>query len=95
MFLIILKENQVKYVHDELEKETINASVLRHTLTYFPDQIRSEISEAVRAARDSNMHVINSQKERLSINSEQIVKLTARDAELSKSISVLQYVVQF
>ncbi len=65
---------------------------MRHTLTYFPDQIRSEISEAVRAARDSNMDVINKQKERLSANSEQIAKLTARDAELSKSISILQYV---
>jgi hypothetical protein len=38
------------------------------------------------------MDVINKQKERLSANSDQIAKLTARDAELSKSISVLQYV---
>ena len=85
-----MKEIQVKNLHDELEKETINASVLRHTLSYFPDQIRSEISEAVRAARESNMDVINKQKEKLSMNTERMIKLTARDAELTKSISVLQ-----
>ena len=64
---------------------------MRHKLKYFPQKIKSEIEEAVNAARESNMIVINQLKERLESTTKRIEKLTARDVELTKSISVLQY----
>ncbi len=84
------KELEVERLHDELETETINASVLRHTLTFFPRQIRTEIHDAVKAARESNTSVINELKVKLESLTKTIEKLTERDNELSKNISVLQ-----
>ena len=43
LLCICVKETERKKMHEELEKETIRSSVLRHQLRTLPGQIRDEI----------------------------------------------------
>ena len=78
-------------MHEELETETIKSSIFRHKLTFFDFDLKKEIFENVKAARDSNMEVINSLKAILEKLNSNIKALNTKDKELTEEINIMKY----
>ncbi|KAL8583839.1 hypothetical protein ACOMHN_040308 [Nucella lapillus] len=83
-------ETERKKMHDELEKETIQSSILRHQLKIMPGQIRDEVMEAVMSARLSNANVLLELQERLKTMTNTITALDRQACDLEHENTVLQ-----
>ncbi|XP_041352717.1 myosin heavy chain, non-muscle-like [Gigantopelta aegis] len=83
-------DNDKKGIQDQLETETIKASVLRHRLLFLPSQIKEEIMESVNSARQLNISSqvdLQGQLETINTN---IVYLGNRQQQLEKENFSLQ-----
>ncbi|XP_030854331.1 interaptin isoform X5 [Strongylocentrotus purpuratus] len=76
-------------LHMMLETETINSSILRHQLQFFPDQIKKEIMAAVESARQSNAEELKSLQNKLQLLNETIEELEELHKKLSKENAIL------
>ncbi|XP_076441588.1 uncharacterized protein LOC143280791 isoform X2 [Babylonia areolata] len=83
-------EAERKKMHEELEKETIQSSILRHQLRILPGQIRDEVMEAVMSARLSNANVLLELQEKLKGMNNNITALDRKARELEQENAVLQ-----
>jgi DNA repair exonuclease SbcCD ATPase subunit len=72
-----------------LETETINASILRHQLHFFPDSVHSEITSAVESARQSNADELNILQEKLQTLNQDISGLDEHQRKLTKQNAIL------
>ncbi|XP_064623833.1 coiled-coil domain-containing protein 175-like [Lineus longissimus] len=81
-------ENERLHSHDLLETETIKASILRHKLLYFPDEVKREITAAVNSSRDSNAAELKRLQDELNAINEKIdfceTRVDDLDSENSK-----------
>jgi len=79
-----IKELEVECakLHDKLETETIHASILRHKLIIFPDEIKTEIQGAIQAARQSNADESNRLQTNLTEINENITALEEKHTHL-------------
>ncbi|XP_071797447.1 uncharacterized protein [Asterias amurensis] len=76
-------------VHLILETETINSSILRHQLQFFPASIHSEISSAVESARQSNAEELKALQDQLKSLNEDIGFLDDKQRKLNKQNAIL------
>jgi hypothetical protein len=83
-------ENEVKNLHEELETETIKSSMYRHKLSFFNNDLSKEISENIKLARDSNIEVIMSLKQKLNELTKSIQNLLKKDKQLTDEISIMK-----
>ena len=83
-------ETSVKKVHEDLETETIKTSIYRHKLNAFNTDLKQEIDDNVKAARDSNSHVITDLKDKLDTISKNMVVLHEKDKDLSANLEKLK-----
>lgn len=63
-------ESERTQLHDELEVQTINASVKRHMLKNIPEHYQKHLEAAVIAARDGNASTIESLRSQMNITTE-------------------------
>ncbi|XP_048240775.1 myosin heavy chain, striated muscle-like isoform X2 [Haliotis rufescens] len=82
-------EQERKQLHDELETETIKASVNRHKLQFLPAEIKEEIMVAVNSARQSNAKAQQELQDKLDNINTNIVYQGERQRELEKENSIL------
>ncbi|KAJ8044674.1 hypothetical protein HOLleu_07468 [Holothuria leucospilota] len=83
-----LEDDRLK-LHALLETETIHASLLRHKLQFFPDEIEKEILEALQSARHSNAEELKSLQEKLNELNTEIDSQEEKQRQLSKENAVL------
>ncbi|XP_038075392.1 coiled-coil domain-containing protein 175-like [Patiria miniata] len=76
-------------VHLKLETETINSSILRHQLQFFPDSIHSEIASAIESARQSNADELNMLQKKLQTLNQDIGLLDEKQRKLTKQNAIL------
>ncbi|XP_063958049.1 myosin-3-like isoform X3 [Lytechinus pictus] len=76
-------------LHMLLETETINSSILRHQLQFFPDQIKKEIMAALESARQSNADELKNLQDKLQLLNETIDDLEETHKKLSKENAIL------
>ncbi|XP_071490537.1 uncharacterized protein [Diadema antillarum] len=76
-------------LHMLLETETINSSILRHQLQFFPDQIKKEIMAAVDSARQSNADQLKDLQDKLESVNQDIEDLEERHRKFSKGNAIL------
>ncbi|XP_072172793.1 coiled-coil domain-containing protein 175-like isoform X2 [Diadema setosum] len=76
-------------LHMLLETETINSSILRHQLQFFPDQIKKEIMAAVDSARQSNADQLKDLQDKLESLNQDIEDLEERHRKFSKGNAIL------
>ncbi|XP_071079911.1 coiled-coil domain-containing protein 175-like isoform X2 [Haliotis cracherodii] len=82
-------EQERKQLHDELETETIKASVNRHKLQFLPAEIKEEIMVAVNSARQSNAKAQQELQDKLDNINTNIVYQGERQKQLEKENSIL------
>ncbi|XP_067680954.1 coiled-coil domain-containing protein 175-like [Haliotis asinina] len=82
-------EQERKRLHDELETETIKASVNRHKLQFLPAEIKEEIMVAVNSARQSNAKAQQEMQDKLDNINKNIVYQGERHQELERENSIL------
>lgn len=46
-YTLLLQQKELEKLHEKLETETIDASVLRHKLQFYPGEIKNEIQGSV------------------------------------------------
>ncbi|XP_022107869.1 coiled-coil domain-containing protein 175-like isoform X2 [Acanthaster planci] len=82
-------DEERKKVHSFLETETINSSILRHQLQFFPGSVYSEISFAVQSARQSNADELNVLQEKLQALNQDISRLDEHQRKLTRQNAIL------
>ncbi|CAH1790807.1 unnamed protein product [Owenia fusiformis] len=82
-------ESERMKVHELLEKETIDASVLRHQLQFLPGQIAKQLQDAIDTARGSNAEEVNKLKNQLQGITDNITFLTEKHVVLEKENAIL------
>lgn len=82
-------EAERKNIHQQLETETIKASILRHDLKMLPGIIRDEIMVAVNAARQSNADALQDLQEQLDKMNNNMSELEVRARELERENAIL------
>ncbi|ELT93903.1 hypothetical protein CAPTEDRAFT_215688 [Capitella teleta] len=78
------QEQECRKLHDKLETETIDASVLRYKLQIFPDEIKKQIQGAVNAARELNTTELTNLRTTLDTINSNIDSFESRHTVLEK-----------
>ncbi|KAK3583339.1 hypothetical protein CHS0354_038952 [Potamilus streckersoni] len=86
--LLELEKQRLK-IHEELETETIRASIKRHCLQFLPQEVKKEISAAVKSARESNAEALNNLRNQLAQITQNIAYLEKRHKELDEENAIL------